>query len=445
MIPIGDLKRGAHFYFRLSRRFPDDAIEIRTKKRLVQGDWHHVVIASGGSGKASGLRLYVNGRAESFETVRDALSGSIRGARPLEIGNKDLGIPYKGYIDDLRVYDRVLEPAEVETLAIHEPIRAILSGLAGKRGKDQEEKLRDYFLTRDAPEALRRAYAELEDLKKRLVQLKKAIPTTMVMKELDQPRETFVLARGDYRNKGEKVSPGVPAILPPLPADAPPNRLGLARWLVDPRHPLTARVAVNRFWQVFFGTGLVKTAENFGAQGEPPSHPELLDWLSTEFVRSGWDVKGLVRQIVTSATYRQSSIATAETRERDAENRLLSRGPRFRLPAEIVRDSALARSGLLNEARGGPPVFPYQPKGIWEELAFGDVFSAQAYTPSHGKELYRRSLYTFWKRTAPPPSLIAFDAPDREKCVARRAVTNTPLQALVLMNDPTYVEAARAL
>jgi Protein of unknown function (DUF1553) len=202
---------------------------------------------------------------------------------------------------------------------------------------------------------------------------------------------------------------------------------------------------VTRHWQLYFGYGIVKTAEDFGSQGEPPVHPELLDWLATEFIRTGWDIKAMQRLIVTSATYRQSSRVTPVLLEKDPENRLLARGPRFRLQAEMVRDNALAVSGLLNDKIGGPSVFPYQPAGIWEELAFGDGFSAQEYVQSHGEGLYRRSMYTFWKRTAPPASLGTFDAPDREKCVARRALTNTPLQALVLLNDPTYVEAARAL
>jgi hypothetical protein len=273
----------------------------------------------------------------------------------------------------------------------------------------------------------------------------KTIPTTMVMAEMKKPRDTFILLRGDYRNQTEKVEPGVPAILPKLPEGAPLNRLTLAKWLVDPGHPLTSRVAVNRFWQMYFGYGIVKTQEDFGVQGEPPVHPELLDWLATEFVRTGWDIRAMQRLIVTSATYRQSSKVTAALLEKDPENRLLARGPRGRLPAELIRDNALAASGLLNDAIGGPSVFPYQPKGIWEELAFGDGFSMQSYQQSHGGDLYRRGMYTFWKRTAPPASLATFDAPDREKCTARRAQTNTPLQALVLLNDPTYVEASRAL
>jgi hypothetical protein len=305
--------------------------------------------------------------------------------------------------------------------------------------------LRDYFLTYDAPDALRKTYGELNTLKAQQKRLEKVIPTVMVMSEMDKPRDTHVLGRGDYRNKGEKVSPAVPAMLPPLAADKPRNRLTLAEWLVDPAHPLTARVAVNRFWQMYFGHGIVKTSEDFGSQGESPVHPELLDWLATEFVRSGWDVKAMQRLIVTSNSYRQDSRVTPDLLEKDPENRLLARGPRFRLPAESVRDNALAVSGLLVNDIGGPSVLPYSPKGLWEDIAYGDVFSAQTYEQDSGHNLYRRSLYTFWKRTAPPATLGTFDAPDREKCVARRPLTNTPLQALALMNDPTFIEAARSL
>jgi hypothetical protein len=305
--------------------------------------------------------------------------------------------------------------------------------------------VREYFLTWAAPERFKQLHAELQDLESQKAKLDKVIPTTMVMEEMPTPRETYILKRGDYRNRVEKVTPGTPSILPPLPNGMSANRLALARWLVNPNHPLTSRVAVNRFWQLYFGMGLVKTAENFGTQGEPPSHPLLLDWLATEFIRTGWDVKGLQRLIVTSATYRQSSGASKDLIEKDPENRLLARGPRFRLPAEVVRDNALAASGLLNPAIGGPSVYPYQPPGLWEEMAVGLVFTAQSYSPSHGQDLYRRSLYTFWKRSVPPPTMVTFDAPDREKCTARRLMTNTPLQALVLLNDPTYVEAARAL
>ena len=267
----------------------------------------------------------------------------------------------------------------------------------------------------------------------------------MIMAEMKKPRETFVLGRGQYDNPKDKVTANVPAFLPPMAPGLPMNRLGLAKWLVSANNPLTARVAVNHFWQEYFGTGIVKTSEDFGSQGEVPSHPLLLDWLATEFVRTGWNVKAMQRLIVTSATYRQSSRVTPELAERDPENRLLARGPRFRLPAELIRDNALAVSGLLDTRIGGPSVYPYQPEGLWEEMALGGGFSGQSYTQSTGKDLYRRSMYTVWKRTVPPPALVTFDAPDREKCTARRSVTNTPLQALVLLNDPTYVEASRFL
>src|SRR6185436_1470617 len=251
---------------------------------------------------------------------------------------------------------------------------------------------------------------------------------------------THILIRGEYNRPGKAVTTGVPSALHGLPTGAPTNRLALARWIVDPANPLTARVTVNRWWQMYFGAGIVRSVEDFGVQGERPSHPELLDWLAVELVRSGWDVKHLQRTIVTSATYRQSSRVTPALRERDPDNRLLARGPRFRLPAEMVRDQALAASGLLVERLGGPSVKPYQPDGLWKEIATDTL-----YDQAQGPSLYRRSLYTYWKRTVVPPTMSTFDAPGREACTVRETRTNTPLQALALMNDVTYVEAARAL
>jgi hypothetical protein len=305
--------------------------------------------------------------------------------------------------------------------------------------------LSEYFLKYGSPEKERQLYAKLETLREGKAKLESEIPSIMIMAEMKKPRETFVLGRGQYDNPKDKVTANVPAFLPPMAPGLPMNRLGLARWLVDPRNPLPARVAVNHFWQEDFGVGIVKTAEDFGSQGEQPSNPLLLDWLATEFVRTGWNVKAMQRLIVTSATYRQSSRITPELAERDPENRLLARGPRFRLPAELVRDNALAVSSLLDTRIGGASVYPYQPKGLWEEMSAGGGFTGQVYAESTGKDLYRRTMYTIWKRTVPPPGLITFDAPDREKCSARRSVTNTPLQALALMNDPTYVEASRFL
>ena len=262
----------------------------------------------------------------------------------------------------------------------------------------------------------------------------------MVMRERSNPRETFILDRGAYDNPTEKVEPGVPALFSGSRNGVPTDRLEFARWLVDPSNPLTARVTVNRFWQMYFGQGLVRTAENFGSQGEWPTHPRLLDWLSTELMDSGWDVKALQRAIVLSATYRQSSQSTSELRSRDPQNRLLARGPRFRLPAEVIRDQALFLAGLMVEKQGGPSVKPYQPDGLWEELTSG-----QSYNQSEGEDLYRRSLYTYWKRTIAPPFMLTFDASGREACAVLETRTNTPLQALNLMNDVTYVEAARFL
>ncbi len=475
----GRHQRNVRVVVQLAARWPDAAIEVQTRDRVPMDAAHHVLVNYDGSGKAAGLKIFVDGKPWEIEIVRDALQGTFRTSSSLEIGNKNIGGLFQGQVADLRIYTRTLTDTEAENLAVHLPARVLLTELAGtpateiatlqpdqppqeadigelakaesneqkqaRLEKQHQARLSEYFLKHDAPEKYRQLYSRLAELRKERDKLEKSITTTMVMAEMSKPRDTFVLGRGQYDNKGEKVAPGVPSFLPPMSRDLPPNRLGLAKWIVDPSNPLTARVVVNQYWQQYFGTGIVKTAEDFGSQGEPPSHPELLDWLATEFVRSGWDIKAMQRLIVTSATYRQSSRASRELIERDPENRLLARGPRFRLSAEMVRDNALAISGLLNDKIGGPSVYPYQPKGLWEEMAFGEGYSGQSYTQSSGSDLYRRGMYTVWKRTVPPPSLTLFDAPDREKCTARRAVTNTPLQALVLLNDPTYVEASRAL
>jgi len=479
VVYTGLRRRNLRIVVRLAASWPESAIEVRSRNRVLLDGAHHLLVNYDGSGKAAGLQIFVDGKPLETESVKDALRGSCRNFAPLEMGNKNIGGPFKGQVGDLRIYSRALSDTEVENLAVHLPARVLLTKLAGApaveiaalqpekppeeadigeldkaESKEQKQaglekqdqaRLSEYFLKQDAPEKYRQAYFRLVELRKEKDKLEKSITTTMVMAEMSKPRDTFVLGRGQYDNKGEKVAPGVPAFLPPMPEDLPRNRLGLAKWILDPSNPLTARVVVNQYWQQYFGTGIVKTAEDFGSQGEPPSHPQLLDWLATEFVRTGWDIKAMQRLIVTSATYRQSSRASHELIEHDPENRLLARGPRFRLPAEIVRDNALAISGLLNDKVGGPSVYPYQPAGLWEEMAFGQGFSGQTYTPSSGPDLYRRGLYTVWKRSVPPPSLTIFDAPDREKCTARRGVTNTPLQALTLLNDPTYVEAARAL
>jgi hypothetical protein len=337
------------------------------------------------------------------------------------------------------VYRRVLDDKELAVLALGESLNEIGSKPVAQRSAVENFELRSAYLETAAPAAIRNLSDEINALLDERARLEATFPTVMVMAEANPPKPTFLLVRGAYDHPGEKVTPGVPAVLPPLPSGAPNNRLGFAEWLIAPANPLLARVTVNRFWQMYFGVGIVKTVEDLGSQGEWPSHPELLDWLATEFVRSGWDVKALQKLIVMSATYRQLSGATPDMLQRDPENRLLARGPRYRLPAEMIRDQALSVAGLLAEKVGGPSVKPYQPEGLWKEISMQDM----DYVQGHGEDLYRRSLYTFWKRTIAPPEMINFDSANREACVVRETRTNTPLQALNLMNDVTYVEAAR--
>ena len=327
------------------------------------------------------------------------------------------------------------------------PVIAAIRIDRSKRKPSQKKLIRDYFIE-NVYAKTRALFAPLHQrlaaVKKQIADLEKTIPATMICQDLPKPRETHMLIRGAYNKPGVKLEPGVPASLPALPKNAPPNRLALARWLVSGEHPLTARVTVNRFWQHYFGVGIVKTAEDFGSQGEWPSHPQLLDWLAVEFTDSGWDVKHIQKLIVMSGTYRQNSRVTPGTYRRDPENRLLSHGPRYRMDAEMIRDNALAISGLLVKRIGGPSVKPYQPAGLWKAVGYTDSNTAN-FKQDHGNALYRRSMYTFWKRTSPPPSMVTFDAPSREACTVRRARTDTPLQALVLMNDIQFVEAARNL
>lgn len=326
-----------------------------------------------------------------------------------------------------------------------QPIKDILKIEVDKRDDNHKKTLREYFLENVHPQhkdQFTEFHQQQAAAKKERDELENAIPSTMVMADMKDQRETRLLIRGQYDKKGDKVERALPAWLPPLPEGAPLNRLGLAKWLVDPAHPLTARVTVNRFWQQFLGQGLVKTAEDFGAQGQQPTHPELLDWLAVEFRESGWNVKHLIKQIVTSQTYRQASKVTPDLVQRDPTNELYARGPRYRLDAEGIRDSALFVSGLLIEKLGGKSVKPYQPEGLWEAVGFVGS-NTREFKQDQGEALYRRSMYTFWKRTSPPPNMLTFDAPSRENCTVRRPRTNTPLQALTLMNDQQFVEASR--
>ena len=429
--------------FNMSTRILDDGVAAETLEDVRLGEWQHVLAAYDGSKTPGGIRIHVDGEPRELKPLLDLVGNRMPQRYPLRIGASGSTKPrFEGLVDDVRIYGAALTPELAAVVATAEPVTALAAIPAERRTPAQAEKLRLAFLDQYAPLEIGEAWRAAAALERERETLWASFPTVMVMEELAERRPTFRLERGAYDNPAEEVSPGVPAVLPPLPEGVEANRLSFARWLVDPDHPLTARVTVNRFWQTYFGTGLVKTAENFGTQGEYPSHPELLDWLATTFVDSGWDVKALQKAIVTSAAYRQSSRVTAGEYEADPENRLVARGPRLRLPAQMIRDQALAVSGLLVEKLGGPSVKPYQPEGLWADMVEGGYGD---YVRSAGDDLYRRSLYTFWKRTLGPPTMITFDSSTRETCIVRTGRTNTPLQALNLMNDVTYVEAARRL
>ena len=427
----------------MSTRVLDDGVAAETVAPVRLGEWQHVVASHDGSKTPEGMAVYVDGVPQELEGLLDLVGNRMPQRYPLRIGASGSDKPrFDGAIDDVRIYGAALTPEQAAVVATREALGEIAAIPPADRSASQTKKLRLAFFDQYAPPDVREAYAAVAMLEREREALWASFPTVMVMEEMAERRPTFRLERGAYDNPAEEVFPGVPAVLPPLPAGEEANRLTFARWLVAPDHPLTARVTVNRFWQQYFGTGLVKTAENFGTQGEYPSHPELLDWLATSFIDSGWDIKAMQRLIVTSATYRQASHVTPEAWEADPENRRLARGPRLRLPAQMIRDQALAVSGLLAERLGGPSVKPYQPEGLWDEVVEGGYGS---YEPSEGDDLYRRSLYTFWKRTLGPPAMMTFDSSTRETCIVRTGRTNTPLQALNLMNDVTYVEAARRL
>lgn len=433
--------------FFLLHQFPDNMIQVQAKDVLEPGHWYHVAVSYDGSGKAAGVKLYVNGQYQKPTITIDKLKGPITTESPFWIGNGHPGAKIKGLMDEVRIYDRTLTADEISELP-GLSIGSLLEIEEANRNAEQSRRIRQVYLTEHAPSDWREPYELLEELKEKVVVREREIPTVMVMEESKNPRKTNLLIRGAYDNLGEEVQAATPAVLPAMDESLPVNRLGLAKWLVDASHPLTARVAVNRYWQMYFGRGLVSTPGDFGVQGDSPSHPELLDWLACEFIESGWDVKSMQKLIVTSATYRQASRASHKQFLEDPDNRMLSRGPRKRLTAEMIRDQALAVSGLLVPRIGGPSVHPYQPPGLWREVAFdfsGANLTAQIYQQDTGEDLFRRSLYTFRKRTAPPPGLSVFDAPSRERCVVRRDQTNTPLQALAMMNNTTFIEASRKL
>jgi hypothetical protein len=432
--------RDAKIEYDYVTKWVDEGIRLRTRNAVTLNEWHHVALVYSGSRWASGVKIYVDGEDQPLEILIDDFNsqGAVK-REPLRIGAG--GGPdnrFRGSLDEVRIYNRALSPAEARMLADLTPVTTIATLPEEQRTAAQADKIRDYFLEHALPANLADARKRLADAQATRDSFYQSLPTVMVMEEMPTPRDTHVLIRGMYDRPGEVVTPKLPAALVSSSTGYLPNRLGLARWLVDPSNPLMARVTVNRFWQMYFGVGLVKTTEDFGSQGEAPSHPELLDWLATEFVRTGWDVKALQKTIVMSATYRQNSRTSPELRSKDPDNRLLARGPSARLSADIVRDQALAVAGLLVNTIGGPSVKPYQPEGLWNEIGGGG-----AYTQDHGDNLYRRSLYTYWRRTIPPPSMANFDASARESHMVRPVLTNTPLQALDLMNDVTFVEAAR--
>ena len=412
--------------------WPGNAINIRTVQPIPTGKWLHVAMTYDGSSRADGLRLFIDGKLAEFQVMQDGLTKEITAgtSKQIEIGRRERDRGFKnGLVDGFEVYDRQLTVAEIRARAQRQPLARLLKQetLASLPPGHAQQLIAQHI-----DPACQAARQQLQTAREHRDKLLDQIKEIMVMRELAEPRETHVLHRGVYDARRQRVGPGTPAALPAMAETAPPNRLGLAQWLTSPDHPLTARVAVNRYWQLLFGRGLVATTEDFGSQGSLPTHPELLDWLASDFIESGWDVKQLLKTMVLSQTYRQDSDALPEQIAQDPENVWLARGPVAPLTAEMVRDSALAVSGLLSESVGGPPAKPYEVAVSFKPIAH-----------DRGAGLYRRSLYTYWKRTAPAPVMLVLDASTRDVCRVRRERTSSPLQALVLLNGPQYVESAR--
>jgi hypothetical protein len=425
-------------------QWPGNALKVVSKNPVPPGKWHHLFMTYDGSARPSGVKVYVDGVMQETTVEVNGLKGTIRTEVPFTVARRHSGSRLDNLlVQDLRLYRRALSGPEVDRLARGTRAAWLASRPADKRTPAEKDELFQWWLGALDP-AYQGIARELDGLRRQESAIKARGTVAHVMQERPQPPTAYVLFRGEYDKRREQVGPDTPHFLPPLPPDLPRNRLGFARWLVRPEHPLTARVTVNRFWQEVFGTGLVRTSGDFGTTGEPPSNPELLDWLAVEFRESGWNMKRFFKLLVTSAAYRQASVTTPEKHEKDPDNRLLSRGPRYRMDAETIRDYALAASGLLVRKVGGPSVRPYQPEGVWEAVAMIGS-NTRDYRQDHGPSLYRRSLYTFWKRAAPPASMEIFNAPTRETCMVRRERTNTPLQALVTLNDTQFVEAARHL
>ena len=428
----------------LVSKWPEDALKVVSRKALEAKKWQHLFITYDGSSKASGVSIYINGVIQEMDRDPDKLQNTIKTKAPFKIGQRKNGDHLeKAGVQDVRLYSRALKVEEIAALRDKPRLAYLVSKPADKRTEDEQKALYDSYLNTYDQEyiGVAGAFAALETEER---DIKKRGTIAHVMNEKPTEAEAYVLFRGDYDKRREKVTPGTPAMLPPFPAEYPKNRLGFAKWLLRPEHPLTARVTVNRMWQELFGQGIVRTANDFGVSGDLPSNQELLDWLAVDFRETGWDMKRMYKLMVMSATYRQSARATPEKVAKDPENRLLARGPRFRMDAEMIRDYALATSGLLSPKIGGPSVRPYQPEGVWEMVGMPES-DTRNYKQDKGEKLYRRSLYSFWKRMAPPPVMDIFNAPSREVCTVKRERTNTPLQALATMNDPQFVEAARKL
>lgn len=431
---------------RVMRTWPGNAVAVRTAERFPKDAWTQVAWSWDGSGRAVGLKLYLNGKPAETTVLNDSLWKKINAYGDLGPSGGDWAFGQRfrdagfkgGRLQDLAFAGRVLSPIEIAQLYDGSSLAAALQSPPA-----HTQELKDYYFAAFDDQAAR-ARAEVRKAQTALTNAEEGVYEVPVMRESPKLEPAYLLARGRYdapRTEATRVNRDVPHVLPPLKLHGPNDRLALARWLTDPNHPLTARVAVNRFWQMIFGVGLVETTENFGIQGSRPTHPELLDYLARRFVNSGWNVKALLREMVLSATYRQDSARTEKLNRVDPDNRLYARGPSGRLSAEMIRDAFLASSGLLNDKIGGAPVNPYQPAGIWQE----NNTMSPPFVQSKGADLYRRSLYTTWKRTTPMPSMMMFDATSREACTVRRQATDTPMQALVLLNDVQFVEAARAL
>ena len=429
--------------------WPGDALKVVAAEQVPANQWTHVTVTYDGSGKASGVKVFYNGQPQKTNVEADKLQNTIRTTVPFKLGQRNTSEPLSGLtIQDLRIYKQSLTPAEIESLAKVSRFAGILTKAADQRTDAEKSELYQWWLGA-FDKSFQDATSKVSSLEKEQAAIKARGTVAHVMQEKPEEPGAFVLFRGEYDKRRDPVKAGTPGFLPPFPEGASKNRLGLAQWLLREDHPLTARVTVNRFWQEVFGTGLVRTSGDFGVSGELPSNAELLDWLAVEFRSPAdgsapWDIKRFFKQILMSNTYRQAAIATPEKLDKDADNRNFSRGPRFRMDGEMIRDYALAATGVLVPKIGGPSVKPYQPEGVWEAVAMIGS-NTRDYKPDTGENLYRRSLYTFWKRSAPPASMEIFGAPNRETCTVRRERTNTPLQALVTLNDVQFIEAARHL